>query len=234
MTTKVKNEDLQRRNLVILAGVATAVIVGLIAVVALAGGTGARIDYSAIEQTRFDDGGFVLGDPEAVVTIVAFEDFLCPHCQRYQPTIKAFIEEYVATGRAKFEYRMLPAVDPTFSQLTAQFAECAPEQDVSFWTAHDELFAIASSERFSNSSSRTFASNLGLNYAELLDCASEADQVFTDSSLADQLGVSGTPTVGYRVNNGPIQYAANGGGIPQQPTLDQMATVVNRFSPAGS
>lgn len=227
MTTKTKNEDVQRRNLLILGGIAAAVVIGIIAVVLLSGATGASIDYSTIEQTRLDDGGFVLGDPEATVTIVAFEDFLCPHCQRYQATVKDFIEQYVETGRAQFEYRMLPAVDPTFSQLTGQFAECAPEQGVSFWTAHDELFALASSERFSNSTSRTFAENLGLNYAELLECASDADQVFTDSQLANRLGVSGTPTVGYRINNGPIQL---GGQLPQQPTAQQLAGVVNTFS----
>lgn len=225
--TKVKNEDIQRRNMMILGGVVAAVIIGLAAIVLLSGSGGASVDYSDIAQNRLDDGGFVLGDPDATVTIVAFEDFLCPHCQRYQPTIKSFIEQYVATGQAKFEFRMLPAVDPTFSVLTGQLAECATEQDVSFWNAHDELFAIASSERFNNSSSRTFAERLDLNYADLLNCATEAEQVMIDSALADQLGVSGTPTVGYRINNGPVQLS---GQLPQQPNLNQMAAVVNAFS----
>ena len=36
-----------------------------------------------------------------------------------------FINDYVATGLARFEYRFLPAVDPTYSPLSAKLAECA-------------------------------------------------------------------------------------------------------------
>lgn len=179
-------------------------------------------NYDAIPQSRTEDGAFLLGDPNAPVTVVAFEDFLCPHCQRYQSTIQDLILFRVTQGEANFEYRMLPAVDPVFSQLAAQLAECSVEQGISFWVAHDELFAIASSERFNNQSARTFADNLNLDYGTLLECTETASQVINDSQLASQLGVSGVPTIGIRINGGDIRLDL----LPQQPTLEQLMTVI--------
>jgi protein-disulfide isomerase len=36
--------------------------------------------YEGIPFERLEDGGFVLGDPAAPITIVEFADFLCSHC----------------------------------------------------------------------------------------------------------------------------------------------------------
>src|SRR4051794_33993937 len=42
--------------------------------------------YSDIPQSRTEDGAFVLGDPDAPITIIEFLDWGCPHCQAYKPT----------------------------------------------------------------------------------------------------------------------------------------------------
>ena len=57
------------------------------------------------------------------------------------------------------------------------------------------MFELLSSERYSATTSRTFAERAGLNYAQLLDCQPTAKQVQTDHTLGNSLGVSGTPTV---------------------------------------
>ena len=36
--------------------------------------------YAGIPRDRTEDGAFILGFEEAPVTLVVFEDFLCPHC----------------------------------------------------------------------------------------------------------------------------------------------------------
>ena len=116
MTVKPKNKNTDNKNMMIVGGVIVAAIVVAIAVIIMSSQSslgGASIDYSSIPQARQADGGFVLGNPDAPVTIVAFEDFICPHCQAYEPTIDQFISKYVATGLARFEYRFLPAVDPS-------------------------------------------------------------------------------------------------------------------------
>ena len=100
--------------------------------------------YAGLKTFRRQDGGFVLGEPDAPVTIVAFEDFLCPHCQNYQPNLDSFIEDYVRTGGAQLEFRFYPLVNPQYSTAMAKTAECVAAQDLTrFWDAHDLLFEFA-------------------------------------------------------------------------------------------
>lgn len=191
------NPSRQQRTLFIVLGIA------IVAVVAAGGAIfissnrpiGPARDYSTIPQSRTEDGGFVLGSPDAPITIVAFEDFTCPHCQDYEETVHRFIDEYVVTGKARFEYRMYPIVHPTYAIYTAQIAECADElQPGSFWAAHDSIFGLASANRYEGIA-REVANQLNLSYSDLLDCARQADQFETDQRLAQRLGVGGTPAV---------------------------------------
>src|SRR5690606_6679828 len=104
--------------------------------------------YEDIPQSRTEDGAFVLGDPSAPVTIGEFADFMCPHCQDYQVTVHDFIEQFVTTGQARFEYRFYPIVHPTYSVFTAQIAECTEVQrDGAFWASHDLLYDLAADGR---------------------------------------------------------------------------------------
>ena len=74
------------------------------------------------------DGGFVLGNPNAPITMIEFADFACPHCQEYHPMITQFLADYVVTGKAKFEYRVFPTAGGQLSEYTGQLLECAEEQ----------------------------------------------------------------------------------------------------------
>ncbi len=161
------------------------------------------IDFGAIPQERTEDGAFILGDPNAPITIVEFADFLCPHCQAYEPTINRLIEEYVTTGQARFEYRMLPTQD--LSPFVARVAECADEQaENGFWVAHAELFYLAS-RGHRDDIGRELSKRMNLNYGALLECTEDANQVTIDQRIANSAGVSGTPGVRVRYNNGPLQ-----------------------------
>ena len=165
--------------------------------------------------------------PAAPITIVAFEDFLCGHCQRYKSEIDKLISEYVANGMARFEYRFVPVVDPAYSRLTATLAECADTlRPGSFWNAHDRLFELASARRFNDSSARTFAEMMDMSYAELLECTRDASQVDIDTQLANQLEVRGTPTVFFRIGEGYPQLSPFG----NQPTFEQLGTLVEQFN----
>ena len=226
MTQKTKSSP-QRNRLILGAIIVVAVIVAVAFVVLSSQSSFSEVstDYSKIPQARQDDGGFVLGDPDAPITVVAFEDFLCGHCQRYQATTEKFIEQYVATGRARFEYRLLPVVHPGYSRLSAQLAECSDTlRPGSFWNAHDALFQIASARSFSDASSRTFAEMMDMSYTELLECTQDATQVDKDIRLADQNNVTGTPTVFVRYGNGPLQRTRFG----QQPNLEQLGILVQQ------
>ncbi|MDX1991551.1 MAG: thioredoxin domain-containing protein [bacterium] len=167
-------------------------------------GVSRGVDYSTLPQSRTPDGGFVLGDPNAPVTLVEFADFFCPVCQGYKSTVDRFIEEYVATGQAKFEYRFLPTRASQSSTFAAQIAECVAEEDESrFWEAYDVMFNYASGAGQDDRIGQHVADRLGMDYADLLDCASSATQYQTDQRLANQLEITGTP--GIRVRYGDSQ-----------------------------
>lgn len=228
---KIKNPEADNNRLIIMGGM-VAIAVVLIAgfVLFLAPSSSNSFDYSDIPQGRTEDGAFILGNPEAAVTIVAWEDFLCSHCQAYQPELKRFFTDFVATGRARFEFRMLPISDT--SSVVFGLAECADilEPD-SFWEAHDTMFSIAAAG-FRDGSGREFAEEMGLSYGELLSCTSDANQYTVDATLANSLTVNGervitgTPSVGWRLNGDQVRFDV----ITRRPSYEELSALVNTFS----
>jgi protein-disulfide isomerase len=169
-------------------------------------GQGARFDYDTIPTNRTADGAFVIGDPDAPITIVEFADFMCPHCQTYTSVVDQFIEEQVLTGAAKFEFRMFQSSDQ--AGITFRLMECAVEQDETiFFAAHDVMFDLTR-RGWNRTSSQDFANELGLNYGELLNCVGDNSnqwQFVTDSRLGQSNQVTGTPAVRIRLSDGPLQ-----------------------------
>lgn len=177
--------------------------------------------YTGIQTYRTSDGGFVLGDPNAPITVVAFEDFMCPHCQEYQPTLHSFVEEYVATGLAKLEYRFYPLVNPELSMLTAKVAECVSYQDLGlFWEAHDLLFEFASTGEVDSEIASVIGMLLSLDVDEINSCVDTGIQALVDIQLGQQARVTGTPGIRARSADGPIemiyagQQAMERGALP--------------------
>ncbi len=182
-----------------------------------------------IPQSRAEDGAFVLGDPDAPITVIEFADFLCPHCQNYEPVIQQVIETYVVTGMAQFEYRFFPAVDPTYSFAAARAAECVEILSPgSFWLGHDTLFEIASSERFGDSSITRFADEMDISDSALRECIETAEQVDTDTSLGLSLGVQGTPAIMVRYADGVERWIELDGVTYNRGTVpfEVIATVI--------
>ena len=161
--------------------------------------------YAGLKTFRRADGGFVLGDPEAPITIVAFEDFLCPHCQNYQTNVDTFVEEYVRTGLAQFEFRFYPLVNPQYSTTMAKTAECVAAQDLSrFWDAHDLLFEFARRGTLDDLIAST-AHLLSLDADALGACVDRSIQFLIDTQLAQTAFVSGTPAVRARRDGGGLE-----------------------------
>lgn len=227
----------KQKQLYIIVAVVVVAIVAVGAVIAISGRTNtADIDYSAVASSRASDGAFVLGDPAAPVTIVEFADFACPHCQAYEPEIVRFIKEYVLTERARFEYRMFGTNAGGQQTIFAgQLAECIDEADAgAFWETHDVLFELGGTGAFfAEDMGRIVAQRVGAgSYSELLTCSRDADQITVDMDFGRDQGVSGTPAVMVRYNDGPAQWISfNGttydrGGVP----YDVLAAVVDNYS----
>ena len=225
-----KQSQRQKQGLIVLAIVVVAVVIGIIAIALSSNSASTAIDYASMLNSRTEDGAFVLGDPNAPVTIVEFADFGCPHCQTYHETDMArFVSEYVATGKAKLEYRMFPTAGGQLSVFTGQLAECADEQQPgAFWQAYDLLYKYAAGGRYTDEVGRLLAQDLGLNYSTMLACSSGARQVSTDVNFGRTNGVQGTPAVMVRYGSGAAQWISlngvtyNRSGVP----FDVLSTVV--------
>lgn len=81
----------------------------------------------------------VLGDPAAPVTIVEYASTTCSHCYAFQmdvlPELKA---KYIATGKAKLIYRVLPTPPGPVAAAGAAIARCAGKDK--FFDVIQELY----------------------------------------------------------------------------------------------
>lgn len=189
--------------IIALAAVAVVVLIAY----SLSNRVGLDTDLVAsIPQSRGADGAFILGDPAAPITIVEFADYFCPACQQYKPQINQLIEEDVATGRAKLEFRMLITAGGENMRYAGQMAECSEElKPGSFWVAYENLYEMAITNNFGRNAAQTFADRMGLNAGDLISCTRTSDQIEIDQRYARSLGVSSTPTVLFRIGDGTPQ-----------------------------
>jgi protein-disulfide isomerase len=131
---------------------------------------------------------------------------------------RQLIEQYVTTGKVRFEYYHFIVVDGNVggseSQHAAEASECANEQG-RFWDYQAMLFANQQGEgrgAFADRRLKAFAEALGLDAGEFNDCFDahrHAGKVQADQQLGVARGVSGTPTIfvnGNRVEN-PLDFA---------------------------
>lgn len=212
----------KRQQMIIISSVVVVAVIAVVALIALSGQTTASsVDFSTIPQSRTEDGAFVLGNPDAPVTIVEFADYACPHCQQYRATMDQFIANHVVNGEAKFEFRLFPTVGGAISEFAGRIGECAEAQEPgAFWEAYELFYQLAESGQYSDQMGRTVAERLNLDYSQILNCTSSASQPATDVALGRRLGVSGTPAVMIRYGNGDPTFVNfggrtyNSGGVP--------------------
>ncbi|MDE0068796.1 MAG: thioredoxin domain-containing protein [Caldilineaceae bacterium] len=156
----------------------------------------------------------VLGNPEAPVTVEAWEDFRCPACAAFNQMVKpALVENYIASGEAKLEFRHFPLQqhEPGAS-LAAQASECAADQG-HFWGYHDRVFEVTQSGPSAFIAERLieYAVDLELEEESFSSCLldqTHLGEVNASLQAARAAGLSGTPTVlvdGIPVTN-PLDY----------------------------
>lgn len=141
--------------------------------------------------------GNAIGDPNAPVVIEEFSDFQCPYCRQFALATKpAIVEDYVATGKVYFVYRTLGDWLGPESQLAAEAAYCAGDQN-RFWDYHDALFFNQGQVNFSADNLLALANALDLDMNEFRACVTNykyRDQVQKDLKDGLGAGVRGTPS----------------------------------------
>jgi cyclophilin family peptidyl-prolyl cis-trans isomerase len=82
---------------------------------------------------------WVLGDnPDAIMTIIEYSDFMCPYCSQLAPVLKELQEKHPDDIRIVFRHYPLPSHN--LSIQAAQASEAAGMQG-KFWEMHDAIFA---------------------------------------------------------------------------------------------
>ncbi|MCA9891510.1 MAG: thioredoxin domain-containing protein, partial [Anaerolineae bacterium] len=198
LSGKRKNDSKNSQMIIIVGILVVAVIAAGVAIFVSTNNSSlglADIDYSEIPQSRTEDGAFVLGNEDAPVTFVLFEDFLCPHCQEYQPAVHDMIAGLVATGQAKMEFRMVQTNQVSY--IPFSLAECANIiEPGSFWDAHDTMFELVSARTFNENTPREFAEQMDIAYGDLLTCQPTATQYQVDGQFVQRFDwFTGTPAV---------------------------------------
>lgn len=166
--------------------------------------------YAELPFSRAEDGGFVLGEEDAPITIIEFSDFACPHCINYTETIDRIVREYVATGQAKFELRVMPTAGGQLTVIVAAALECADDiTPGSFWKAQHYMYELARARQYDQTLGTALSELVDIPLEDINACLSEveAPQVIADMELADANGINGTPAVMIRYGDGDPQFA---------------------------
>lgn len=132
------------------------------------------------------------GAPDALVTIVEFEDFQCPFCKKAQETVQNVLARY--RDKVRLVHRDFPLQPLHPASLRAhEAARCAEEQG-KFWEYRELLYKnapAANPDRLTQ-----YASQLAMNLPDFNECL-ESERfrgvVQKDQDEGDRLGVQGTP-----------------------------------------
>ncbi len=174
--------------------------------------------------------GVTLGSPDAPITIVEFGDYQCPGCAGFNQAVKPQIElSLVQSGEAKFVFYDFPLINiHPWAFLAARAGRCAAGQG-DFWDYHDRLFEYQ--QRWSTSPTAPigdfveYAGEVGLDEGAFESCLRSdqyADVVTANLNLAQQLGVSSTPTVMISVEGSPARQAVDNNFLGIQATIEAL------------
>jgi protein-disulfide isomerase len=161
------------------------------------------------------NGGVLVGDANAPVTITEYGDFQCPVCRQLHQLWAPTLEQLVQQGKVRFEFVGLEYLDQdtTESLRSASAAVCAADAG-QFLPYHDALYDQQSSRENSgyltNERLLAFGSRAGVSDPAFTRCVRGGRYdgwVRTNTDAASQRGVTGTPTVlvnGREVSNATV------------------------------
>jgi protein-disulfide isomerase len=191
------------------------IIVGVLiaGAILLKGGSG-NSNTSPLASTKLSPVGTedrTLGNPEAKITLILYEDFQCPFCGLFFSDAEKNIKEtYLKDGNVRLVYRDFAFLGPE-SVRSAEAARCAGDQG-KFWDYHEYLYTHQNGENegaFSDTNLKSFAKGLGLETASFNKCLDESKYTKAVADSKDEAsvsGVSGTPK-GFLVTSKNISSA---------------------------
>ena len=164
----------------------------------------------------------ILGDNNALVTMVEYSSLSCPHCAHFHETVLPTIEkEFITPGKLKLVVRHFPLNDPAVKG--AQIVECAGQNGLKRESFVKVLFDMQAQWAFSDA----FVKDLkqialvgGIDSAAFDSCLSDKTietRVLTMRQEAEtKLGVNSTPT-----------FYINGEKFTGEPSVDGMRGAIS-------
>lgn len=144
------------------------------------------------------NGEFILGNPNAPVTIIEYSSHLCGHCANFhKQTLPLLIDKYVKNGKIKVIHRLLSPVELGMAVL------CAHEQN-KFRDMNEYLFESVGTIE-SADGLKDLAIEIGVDedvFNECFDSSKYENGVVQWFESAEELNVEGTPT--FFINNQEI------------------------------
>jgi len=139
--------------------------------------------------------GFVLGRPDAPLTMVEFTDLQCPYCRQYATvTFEQIKKDWIDTGKLRYISRDFPLDFHPQAMPAARAARCAGDQG-KFWEMRMSLMRNAN--LLTPEFIKKTASDLKLDAKPFEACLASAKfdaEIQAETREGTALGVGGTPT----------------------------------------
>ena len=140
-----------------------------------------------------------LGQDDAPVKLILFENFLCEHCKAFEEEVMPQLKrDYIDTGEVEAYYINL-AWGGERSTLAGLAGECVYRQDeAAFWSYKSALYEAQETWQGVDDLVAVAQRTDGLDADALRTCIEERryqDEVQRDLDLAEQVGVQGTPSL---------------------------------------
>jgi len=161
----------------------------------------------------------IVGNPDGDITLVEFSDYNCPYCRRFVDTLFEVVE---GDGNIRVVMMEFPILHET-SRL-ASLAALAAGQQGEYEAMHRAL--LGHSGGFDQAQIETMATELGLDVEQLRQDMNDpmlAIHLADVQSLAQQIGITGTPSiiVGDQLIPGAIDAAQLRGLIAEERAQQQ-------------
>lgn len=207
MRAAAARAEARRRSLVILSAVVAVLVVAVGATILVRTASHEKaVQTAASTPSNLTDGGILVGQASAPVTITTYEDFQCPACKSFEDENAAQLDEWVKAGTVKVIYRPVSILDRYSS---TEYSTRSLNAAASVVTASPTAFPAFHKLLFANQPAENTA---GLTDAQLVDFAKQAgaDATAVEAALAartydpwvakvtedfSKAGYTGTPTV---------------------------------------
>ena len=157
------------------------------------------LNSSVLSKKNLLDGASILGDPNAMITVVEFGDYQCTFCYKFhQNTMKKIDDNYISSGKVNFVYKDFP-LNGEASKIAAEASYCAQKQG-KFWQYHNIVFDNWNGENtgwVTGNALLEFAKYSELNIEEFNTCMNNSEykeKVLQNEQFAREINIDATPS----------------------------------------